>query len=257
MPVRPKKSLGQHFLKDENIARKIVNSLQYDQAESVLEIGPGTGVLSKYLFRLGENINLIEIDRESCEYLAGKFPERSGSIHHGDFLKDDITALLVKPAAIIGNFPYNISSQIFFRILENRQIIDQVVCMIQKEVADRIRALHGSKTYGILSVRLQAWYDIEYLFRVPPQVFYPPPKVQSAVIRLTRNQRTNLGCDESTFQKVVKAAFNHRRKTLKNSLKAHFQLPDKPHDYFSLRPEQLSVNQFIELACMMAKQKSA
>jgi 16S rRNA (adenine1518-N6/adenine1519-N6)-dimethyltransferase len=257
MPLRPKKSLGQHFLKDENIARKIVNSLQYEQAESILEVGPGTGVLSKYLFGLGENINLIEIDKDACEYLAGHFPERSASIHHGDFLKEDITALLVKPAAIIGNFPYNISSQIFFRILENRQIIDQVVCMIQKEVADRIRAPHGSKTYGILSVRLQTWYDIEYLFRVPPQVFHPPPKVQSAVIRLTRNQRSNLGCDESIFHKVVKAAFNHRRKTLRNSLKAHFQLPEKSHDYFSLRPEQLSVNQFIELACMLANQKSA
>ena len=257
MPLRPKKSLGQHFLKDENIARKIVNSLQYEQAESILEVGPGTGVLSKYLFGLGENINLIEIDHDACDYLIGQFPERSGSIHQGDFLKDDITAFMIKPAAIIGNFPYNISSQIFFRILENRLVIDQVVCMIQKEVADRIRAPHGSKTYGILSVRLQAWYDIEYLFRVPPQVFHPPPKVQSAVIRLTRNQRSNLGCDESIFHKVVKAAFNHRRKTLRNSLKAHFQLPDKPHDYFSLRPEQLSVNQFIELACMLANQKSA
>jgi 16S rRNA (adenine1518-N6/adenine1519-N6)-dimethyltransferase len=257
MPVRPKKSLGQHFLKDENIARKIVNSLQYDQAESILEVGPGTGILSKYLFGLGENINLIEIDAASCEYLARQFPEWSESIHKGDFLKDDITALLVKPAAIIGNFPYNISSQIFFRILENRHVIDQVVCMIQKEVADRIRALHGSKTYGILSVLLQAWYDIEFLFRVPPQVFHPPPKVQSAVIRLKRNQRNSLGCDEAIFHRVVKAGFNHRRKTLRNSLKGHFQLPEEPHDFFSLRPEQLSVNQFIELACMLANQKSA
>ena len=257
MPVRPKKSLGQHFLKDENIARKIVNSLQHERVESILEVGPGTGVLTKYLFGLGINTHLMEIDTASCEYLAGQFPDRTGSIHHGDFLKDDITPFLVKPAAIIGNFPYNISSQIFFRILENRQAIDQVVCMIQKEVADRIRALHGSKTYGILSVLLQAWYDIEYLFRVPPQVFHPPPRVQSAVIRLTRNQRTNLGCDEGIFHRVVKAAFNHRRKTLRNSMKGHFQLPERPHDYFSLRPEQLSVNQFIELACMLANQKSA
>ncbi len=257
MPVRPKKSLGQHFLKDENIARKIVNSLQYEQAESILEIGPGTGVLTKYLFELGKTVNLIEIDRESCEYLAGQFPERSGSIHNADFLKDDITPLLVRPAAIIGNFPYNISSQIFFRILEKRQIIDQVVCMIQKEVADRIRAPHGSKTYGILSVLLQSWYDIEYLFRVPPQVFHPPPRVLSAVIRLKRNRRTDLGCDEEFFHRVVKAAFNHRRKTLRNSLKGHFQLPEKPHDFFSLRPEQLSVSQFIELACLLADQKSA
>jgi 16S rRNA (adenine1518-N6/adenine1519-N6)-dimethyltransferase len=254
MVVRPKKSLGQHFLKDENIARKIVNSLEWDQAESILEVGPGTGVLTKYLFPLGKNINLIEIDKESCEYLAGQFPDRSGAIHHGDFLKDDIAGLLVKPAALIGNFPYHISSQIFFRILEQRQVIDQVVCMIQKEVADRIRAPHGSRTYGILSVLLQAWYDIEYLFRVPPQVFDPPPKVQSAVIRLKRNQRTHLGCQEDIFKRLVRAAFNQRRKILKNSLKDHFQLPDTPHDYFYLRPEQLNVNQFIELAGILGKQ---
>jgi len=244
-------------LKDENIARKIVNSLEYDEAESILAVGPGTGVLTKYLFSLGVNVKLIEIDKESCDYLAGQFPDQSGSIHQGDFLKDDITVHLVKPAAIIGNFPYNISSQIFFRILEHKQVIDQVVCMIQKEVADRIRAPHGSKTYGILSVLLQAWYDIEQLFRVPPQVFDPPPKVQSAVIRLKRNQRTHLGCDETIFYKVVKAGFNHRRKTLRNSLKGHFLLPPKPHAYFSLRPEQLSVAQFIELACMLVNQKSA
>ncbi|KPL16874.1 MAG: 16S rRNA methyltransferase [Bacteroides sp. SM1_62] len=254
MPVRPKKSLGQHFLKDENIARKIVNSLQYDQSTSILEVGPGTGVLSKYLFSLGVNVDLIEIDKESCEYLIREFPDRSGAIHHGDFLKDDITALLVKPAAVIGNFPYNISSQIFFRILENRQVINQVVCMIQKEVADRVRAPHGSKTYGILSVLLQAWYDIEYLFRVPPQVFDPPPKVQSAVIRLKRNRRTDLGCGEDIFFKVVKSAFNHRRKTLRNSLKSHFRLPITAHEYFSLRPEQLSVAQFIELASLLEDQ---
>lgn len=257
MQVRPKKSLGQHFLKDENIARKIVNSLQHDQVESILELGPGTGILSKYLFEMEEIVNLLEIDTELCDYLSGQFPNRSGSIHHGDFLKDDITALMVKPAAIIGNFPYNISSQIFFRILENRQVIGQVVCMIQKEVADRIRAPHGSKTYGILSVLLQAWYDIEYLFGVSPRVFHPPPRVQSAVIRLTRNQRTSLGCDEGIFHRVVKAAFNHRRKTLRNSLKGHFPLPERMHDYFSLRPEQLNVNEFIELACMLANQESA
>jgi 16S rRNA (adenine1518-N6/adenine1519-N6)-dimethyltransferase len=257
MPVRPKKSLGQHFLRDENIARKIVNSLHYDQVESILEVGPGTGVLTKYLFGLRKNINLIEIDKASCEYLAGQFPDRTGSIHQGDFLKDNIADLLIKPAAIIGNFPYHISSQIFFRILENRQVIDQVVCMIQKEVADRIRAPHGSKTYGILSVLLQAWYDIEYLFRVPPHVFDPPPRVQSAVIRMKRNQRTHLGCDEGIFHQTVKAAFNHRRKMMRNSLKGHFQLPEIPHDYFSLRPEQLSVAQFIELACMLENQKSA
>ena len=257
MAVRPKKSLGQHFLRDENIARKIVNSLQYEQAVSVLEIGPGTGVLSKYLFPLVENINLIEIDSESFEYLLDRFPDQSGSIHQGDFLRDDIRPFLVKPAAIIGNFPYNISSQIFFRILDHRQVIDQVVCMIQKEVADRIRSPHGSRAYGILSVLLQAWYDIDYLFNVPPQVFDPPPRVKSAVIRLKRNQRSHLGCDEELFFTVVRAAFNHRRKTLRNSLKGHFNLPEKPPDIFSLRPEQLSVARFTELTNILDQYKSA
>jgi 16S rRNA (adenine1518-N6/adenine1519-N6)-dimethyltransferase len=253
MKVRPKKSLGQHFLKDENIARKIVGSLEHEQVASILEVGPGTGVLSKYLFPLGKPINLIEIDRESCDYLAGQFPDMSGYIHWGDILKDDISSLLVRPAAVIGNFPYHISSQIFFRILENRQVIDQVVCMIQKEVADRIRAGHGSRTYGILSVLLQAWYDIEYLFRVPPQVFDPPPRVQSAVIRLKRNRKDHLDCDEALFFRVVKAAFNQRRKTLRNSLKGHFQLPGTAQEFFPLRPEQLSVDQFITLTSLLGE----
>jgi 16S rRNA (adenine1518-N6/adenine1519-N6)-dimethyltransferase len=254
MVVRPKKSLGQHFLKDENIARKIVDSLQHEQLASILEVGPGTGVLSKYLFPLGKNTHLIEIDRESCEYLAEQFPDWSGSIHCGDFLKDDITSLLVRPAAVIGNFPYHISSQIFFRILENRQVFDQVVCMIQKEVADRIRAKHGSRAYGILSVLLQAWYDIEYLFGVPPQVFDPPPRVQSAVIRLKRNRREHLNCDEALFFRVVKTAFNQRRKMLRNSLKGHFQLPARAHEFSPLRPEQLSVERFIELTGLLGNQ---
>jgi 16S rRNA (adenine1518-N6/adenine1519-N6)-dimethyltransferase len=257
MAVRPKKSLGQHFLKDGNIARKMVGSLQHEQAASILEVGPGTGVLTQYLFPLGDHINLIEIDPESCAYLSGRFPERSGSIHCGDFLKADLSPLLVKPAAIIGNFPYFISSQIFFRILENRNIVDQVVCMIQKEVADRIRALHGSRTYGILSVLLQAWYDIEYLFRVPPQVFDPPPRVQSAVIRLKRNRQEFLDCDEELFFQVVKTAFNQRRKILRNSLKTRFQLPEEADEYCLLRPEQLSVAQFIRLTRLLWDQKSA
>jgi 16S rRNA (adenine1518-N6/adenine1519-N6)-dimethyltransferase len=199
---------------------------------------------------------VIEIDRESCEYLAGQFPERSDAIHNGDFLKDDISSFLVKPSAIIGNFPYNISSQIFFRILACREAIDQVVCMIQKEVADRIRSPHGTKTYGILSVLLQTWYDIELLFRVPPQVFHPPPRVQSAVIRLKRNNRARLEVDEGLYSRVVKAAFNQRRKTLKNSLKGQFRLPDGETTLFSLRPEQLSVKQFIELTSLLAEQNS-
>ncbi len=257
MSVRPKKRLGQHFLKDENIARKIVDSLLPCQAGSILEVGPGTGVLTKYLFRLESIVNVIEIDGESCEYLAEQYPDRSGSIHKGDFLKDDISSLLVKPAAIIGNFPYNISSQIFFRILSFTEAIDQVVCMIQKEVADRVRSQHGTKTYGILSVLLQTWYDIEFLFRVPPQVFHPPPRVQSAVIRLKRNSRTQLEVDENFYHKVVKTAFNQRRKTLRNSLKGQFSLPEGEDPMFSLRPEQLSVKQFIELTCRLAEQKSA
>jgi 16S rRNA (adenine1518-N6/adenine1519-N6)-dimethyltransferase len=257
MHVRPKKSLGQHFLRDENIARKIVNSLSPGQVKSILEIGPGTGILTKYLFRLSGDVSLMEIDRESWEYLIRHYPERSGSIFHGDFLDADLSAIITRPAAIIGNFPYNISSQIFFRILDHRQIIHQVVCMIQKEVADRIRAPHGNKTYGILSVLLQAWYNIDYLFSVPPQVFDPPPRVQSAVIRLNRNPQANLDCDETVFFRVVKAAFNHRRKILKNSLKDHFQLPDITHDYFLLRPEQLSVGQFIDLARMLGGNKSS
>ena len=202
MYVRPKKGVGQHFLKDENIARKIVRSLDSRPDGSILEVGPGTGVLSKYLFEDYTGVNLLEIDGESWEYLQGHFPLHRDKIFRGDILKSDLLERLESPISIIGNFPYNISSQIFFRVLAYRQKVDQVVCMLQKEVADRIRAPHGSKTYGILSVLLQAFYDIEYLFSVGPGVFDPPPKVQSAVLRLKRNGTVKLDCDEELFFRV-------------------------------------------------------
>ena len=247
MHVRPKKSLGQHFLRDENIARKIVNSLETVTAGSVLEVGPGTGILTGYLFEQYPGAYILEIDPEAWQYLQAQYPMHSDRIILGDILKTGLLERLDSPLSIIGNFPYNISSQIFFRILESRQKVGQVVCMIQREVADRIRSPHGSKAYGILSVLLQAFYDIEYLFSVGPQVFSPPPKVQSAVIRLKRNQTPRLDCDEDMFFKVVKTAFNQRRKTLRNSLKALFELPEPGTDILSLRPEQLSVERFVEL----------
>ena len=249
--VRPKKFLGQHFLKDTNVARKIVNALilNDDPHALVLEIGPGMGVLTR-LLALKENIDLqlVEIDFESVAYLRKEFPELSDKIFEEDFLKMDLNKIFSSPFNIIGNFPYNISSQILFRVLEARDKVDQVVCMLQKEVADRICSIHGNKVYGILSVLLQAFYDIEYLFKVPPGVFIPPPKVMSAVIRLKRNGRKHLDCDETLFQHVVKQAFQKRRKTLRNALK-HLNLP-RPvvaMNIMDKRPEQLSVEDFIFL----------
>lgn len=249
MPVRPKKSLGQHFLRDGNIARKIVHSL--DDAGTVIEVGPGTGILTEHLFEQYPEVYIIEIDREAWEFLRERFPEHGNRIILGDFLKFDLSGDFQGPLSIIGNFPYNISSQIFFRILEYRQHIGQVVCMIQKEVADRIRTSHGSKTYGILSVLLQAWYNIEYLFPVGPKVFDPPPRVQSAVLRMKRNNEEHLACDEDLFFRVVKTAFNQRRKTLRNSLKGHFVIADPGLEIYSLRPEQLPVERFVELTTML------
>ena len=257
MSVRPKKSLGQHFLHDENIARKIVGSLDLPGDIPVLEIGPGTGVLTKYLFSLEHTVKIMEIDGEAYSYLLERFPDKKDKIIHHDFLRYDLSGIFNDPFAIIGNFPYNISSQIFFRILEHRQVIPQVVCMIQKEVADRLRAGPGSKTYGILSVLLQAFYDISYLFPVGPGVFSPPPRVQSAVIRLMRNARDELPCQERTFHGVVKSAFNQRRKTLRNSLKGRFSTERLDPEIMALRPEQLSVQQFIELAVKVETDKSA
>lgn len=256
MHVRPKKGLGQHFLKDENIAKKIVLSLEAGTGESILEIGPGTGVLTKYLFEAYPGLLVQEIDHEAWDYLRERFPEHKDRIIQGDFLKSDLIEEISGPLCIIGNFPYNISSQIFFRVLEYRQKVGQVVCMIQKEVAERISSPPGSKVYGILSVLLQAFYEIEFLFTVPPGVFDPPPKVQSAVIRMRRSTTASLGCDEDVFFRVVKTAFNQRRKTLRNSLKGHFRIPDPVPELFSKRPEQLPVEEFIELTILLLSSQS-
>ncbi|GAB1405342.1 16S rRNA (adenine(1518)-N(6)/adenine(1519)-N(6)) -dimethyltransferase RsmA [Lentimicrobium sp.] len=247
-PIRAKKHLGQHFLKDEDIARQIVNSLNHT-CENLLEIGPGTGVLTKYLQQLPlKKFIALELDNESVQYLKRTFPQMAGSIVEGDFLRLPVEELFDAPFAIIGNFPYNISSQIFFKLLENRDQVPEVVCMLQKEVAQRIAASPGSRTYGILSVLLQAWYSIEYLFNVEPHVFVPPPKVTSAVIRLTRNQVQSLNCDEQLFVKLVKAAFNQRRKTLRNGLKQFNFKPDPDLDaMLSRRAETLSVEEFAYL----------
>ncbi len=246
--VRPKKNLGQHFLTDQNIARKIVDSLGADVPD-VLEIGPGMGVLTQYLLQRSElNVHVVEIDTESVEYLKQNFPTLK-YIWGEDFLKANVPDRFSGKFSVIGNFPYNISSQIFFRILEYRNRIPETVGMIQKEVAERIAAPHGSKTYGILSVLLQAFFDIEYLFTVSEGVFNPPPKVKSAVIRLKRNNVQELPCSEELFVKVVKAAFNLRRKMLRNSLKDI--CADLPEKYAMKRPEQLSVDAFVELTCII------
>jgi len=227
---------------------------------AVLEVGPGMGVLSQYLL-LREDIDLkmIEIDSESVDYLLSHFPAANGRVIFGDFLKMDLGAVMGPRFEVIGNFPYNISSQIFFRILDNKDAIPEVVCMIQKEVAERIAEKPGTKTYGILSVLLQAWYDIEYLFTVGPGAFCPPPKVQSAVIRLRRNSRTELGCDEALFKTVVKTAFGQRRKTLRNSLKPLVAASGgnaTTAQIWDLRPERLSVEDFIALTRLFEKYAS-
>ncbi len=250
--VKPKKSLGQHFLIDQNIARKIVDSLGSETAD-VLEIGPGMGVLTQYLLNRPEiKLQVIEIDRDSVAYLQENFTQLK-NIWSEDFLKSDLAAKFEGNFSIIGNFPYNISSQILFKVLSMRNRIPEVVGMVQKEVAERIASKHGNKTYGILSVILQAFYDIEYLFTVSENVFLPPPKVKSAVIRLKRNNTTILPCSEVFFVEVVKAAFNLRRKMLRNSLKGICE--NLPEQFAEKRPEQLSVNDFIELTTMIENLK--
>ena len=247
--VRPKKALGQHFLTDQSVAQAIVASLQ--SRGPVLEVGPGTGVLTQYLLRDPEiALKVVELDGESVRYLLEHYPALAPNLYEADFLKLDLHKLFPERFAVIGNFPYNISSQIFFKILDYREQVPEVVCMIQKEVAERMAAGPGSKTYGILSVLMQAWYDIEYLFTVGEGAFLPPPKVKSAVIRLTRNERGALGCDEDLFKRVVKTTFNQRRKTIRNSLKPILAtLPKLPAyiPYLDARPEQLSVEEFVEL----------
>jgi len=248
--VRPKKHLGQHFLTDKNIAQKIVDCLD-DQYSDVCEIGPGTGILTSPLLEKKppiKNLKLIEVDRESIEYLEENFEDDRMNIIEADFLKLNIDEIFTTPFSLIGNFPYNISSQIFFKVIENRDRIPLVVGMIQKEVAERIASPHGNKTYGILSVFLQSWYEIEYCFTVHENVFNPPPKVKSAVISLTRNSTEKLDCDEKLFFRVVKMTFNQRRKTIRNTLKSILpNITQSDHELFSKRPEQLSPEQFVEL----------
>ncbi|MCB0398301.1 MAG: 16S rRNA (adenine(1518)-N(6)/adenine(1519)-N(6))-dimethyltransferase RsmA [Winogradskyella sp.] len=253
--VRAKKHLGQHFLKDENIAKKIADTLTLQGYKDVLEIGPGMGVLTKYLLKKDIKTHVIEIDTESVEYLKNNYLNLSDRIYEKDFLKYDLTEVFnVQPFAIIGNFPYNISSQIVFKALEMRNQIPEFSGMFQKEVAQRICSKEGSKIYGILSVLTQAFYDAEYLFTVPPSVFNPPPKVDSGVLLLKRKEDFTLPCNEDLFFKVVKTGFQQRRKTLRNSLKT-FNLSDnlKANTIFGQRPEQLSVLQFIELTLLIEK----
>lgn len=255
MEVRAKKALGQHFLTDQGIAMTIVDSLEEGGVRNVLEIGPGMGVLTQYLLKRDDiDLKLVELDRESVEYLLTHFPGMQGKLYEMDYLKLDVHLLFPGEYRVIGNFPYNISSQIFFKILEDKDRVTEVVCMIQKEVADRIAEKPGTKTYGILSVLLQAWYDIDYIISVGSGAFCPPPKVQSAVIRLRRNGRSSLGCDERLFKMVVKTAFNQRRKTLRNALKPLLtDAVDTNAPVFDLRAERLSVEDFVALTNLISK----
>jgi 16S rRNA (adenine1518-N6/adenine1519-N6)-dimethyltransferase len=253
MKVKPKKSLGQHFLANREIARRISDALLVADGTvmNVLEVGCGTGALTQHLLQRSDFLlKGIEIDGESIAYLRENLPAIMPRLYEADFLKSDLRKIFPEgDFCVIGNFPYNISSQIFFKILEYKDDVPQVVGMLQKEVAERLSSGPGNKSYGILSVLLQAWYDIEYLFTVGENEFIPPPKVKSAVIRLRRNGRTELGCDESRFKQIVKAAFNQRRKTLRNSLKAIGV--DVPERYAGLRPEQMGVEDFIDLTKMI------
>jgi 16S rRNA (adenine1518-N6/adenine1519-N6)-dimethyltransferase len=246
--IRPKKHLGQHFLLDDNIARKIVGYLS-PETPNVLEIGPGTGILTKYLISSESyNYTAVEIDKESIEYLKTQFPEDHDKFVFADFLKVNLEELIMGKVSIIGNFPYNISSQILFKVLENKNKVTEVVGMFQKEVAERISSPSGSKKYGILSVLVQAYFEIDYLFTVNENVFVPPPRVKSAVIKLKRNEVNGLDCDESMFLKIVKAGFNQRRKTLKNSLRNYiFIESEKLTTMLTKRAEQLTVYDFVFL----------
>lgn len=258
--VKPKKALGQHFLTDLSVAARIASTLDSYKGMPVLEIGPGMGVLTRFLLDGGHDVKVVEIDSESVTYLDEELPELKGRIIEGDFLKMDLSELMGgKPFCVIGNYPYNISSQIFFKVLDYKDLIPCCSGMLQKEVAERLAASPGSKVYGILSVLLQAWYDVEYLFTVDEHVFNPPPKVKSGVIRCTRNDVTDLGCDERLFKTIVKTTFGQRRKTLRNSIRGLLPpgavLGDDP--VWGQRPEQLSVAQFIELTNRVAALRDA
>ena len=248
--VKPKKFLGQHFLTDLGIANDIADTVDACPDLPVLEVGPGMGVLTQFLMKKDREVKVVELDFESVAYLKQNFPALDGQIIENDFLKLKLENIFEgKPFVLTGNYPYNISSQIFFKMLDYKDLIPCCTGMIQKEVAERIAAGPGSKTYGILSVLIQAWYKVEYLFTVHEHVFNPPPKVKSAVIRMTRNETTNLGCDEKLFKNIVKTTFNQRRKTLRNSISS---ILDKSHPLsadpiFNKRPEQLSVKEFVEL----------
>ena len=262
--VKPKKFLGQHFLKDLKIAQDIADTVDACPQIPVLEVGPGMGVMTQFLIQKDRPVKVVEIDYESVAYLKEAFPALQGNILEQDFVKMDLQEVFGgAPFVLTGNYPYNISSQIFFKMLDYKELIPCCTGMIQKEVAERIAAGPGSKTYGILSVLIQAWYHVDYLFTVHEHVFNPPPKVKSAVIRMTRNNTQSLGCDETLFKKIVKTCFNQRRKTLRNSIKPIFAEADqrrqqkgdavKDHssflqnEIFNKRPEQLSVADFIRL----------
>lgn len=255
MSVKAKKHLGQHFLKDLNIAQKIADTLSFSGYRKILEIGPGMGVLTQFLLEKDTDVFVIEIDRESVAYLENHFPKLENKIISGDFLKFDVVHYFKEPFAVIGNFPYNISSQIVFKMLDLRAHIPEFSGMFQKEVAERICEKAGSKTYGILSVLVQAFYDAEYLFTVSENVFNPPPKVKSGVLRLVRKANFQLACDEKLFFSVVKNAFQQRRKTLRNSLKSFIDSENlKSEPIFDKRPEQLSWETLVQITKMIEEQ---
>lgn len=249
MSVKAKKHLGQHFLTDENIARKIVEGLSFENYSNIMEVGPGMGVLTKYLIEKNQNIYLAEIDTESIEYLKNNYSKITEETFVGDFLKQDFNFISREQIAIIGNFPYNISSQILFKIVDYYELIPEMVGMFQKEVAERTAAVPRTKDYGILSVLIQAYYDVSYLFTVHENVFNPPPKVKSGVIKLTRNPKEGLAGNEILFKQIVKAGFNQRRKKLSNALKT-LTIPEalKGHEFLDKRAEELSVSDFIYFA---------
>lgn len=258
--VRPKKALGQHFLTDLNVARRIADTIDGFTDLPIVEVGPGMGVLTQFLVEKGCDLTVVEIDTESVAWLKANMPALDGHILEADFLRLDLGELFNgRKMCVIGNYPYNISSQIFFHILQWRNLVVCCSGMLQKEVAERLAAPPGTKARGILSVLLQAWYDVEYLFTVDEHVFNPPPKVKSGVVKLTRNNVDTLGCDEALFRTVVKTTFGQRRKTLRNSLKgllpAGAPMPDS--SLLALRPEQLSVSQFIELTNLVDAAKAA